>query len=181
MITMPLSQFSTWGLSTDDDDDEAGDQTSFVFSPTSSSQGTILGITICTKYTPHPIAAGAVHFDRNCIVIVQKRHKLPCIKLQFYVPGVHFTIYHHSTAQYTKQNVYTKNNSPNPGISLRKLPRPNLPLALTSNLLVARGALIRSKCPVNGGVQRASKRLSSALYNPKCTMLASFTLAVTLP
>lgn len=47
---------------------------------------------------------------------------------------------------------YTKNNSPNPGISLLKLPRPNLPLAPTSNLFVARGALIRSKCPVNGGV-----------------------------
>ena len=40
--------------------------------------------------------------------------------------------------------------------------------------------LIRSKCLVNGGVKRASKRLSSALYNPGCTLLASFTLAVTI-
>lgn len=47
--------------------------------------------------------------------------------------------------------------SPNPRIPLRKLPRPNLPLALTSNLLIARGALIRSKCPVNSGVPRTAK------------------------
>lgn len=82
MITMSLSQFSTRGLSTDDDD-EAGTQTSFVFFPISSSQGTILSTTIRTKYTPHPIAAGAIHFDRNCVVIVQQWHKLPCINSIF--------------------------------------------------------------------------------------------------